>query len=272
MNESYIDFTKPEAAQLQMPLGEKCARPRQRIRSPDCGRTPEVLTKLVPSIPSNQARLLGSIKKFRERRHRRRRSRRRLSGKPGRRTLRPARRSTRQSRRHHPRVANSNSTPGWSRSRQDLAGGRSRCGRSHRFLRILRAARPQAAHPEASSSSKASATKCSTFPSAWVLYSAVELSSRHYGRHDCCRSGHGNTVVLKPSSETPTIAAEFAEVLLEAGFRPKHFRSVSGSGAAIGDTLVSHPKTRFVSLHRLARSRSSHQRTRCQNPERANLD
>jgi len=28
----------------------------------------------------------------------------------------------------------------------------------------------------------------------------------------------GNTVVLKPSSETPTIAAKFAEVLLEAGF------------------------------------------------------
>ena len=27
----------------------------------------------------------------------------------------------------------------------------------------------------------------------------------------------GNTVVIKPSSETPTIAAKFAEVLLEAG-------------------------------------------------------
>ena len=28
----------------------------------------------------------------------------------------------------------------------------------------------------------------------------------------------GNTVVMKPSSDTPTIAAKFAEVLLEAGF------------------------------------------------------
>ncbi len=28
----------------------------------------------------------------------------------------------------------------------------------------------------------------------------------------------GNTVIVKPSSETPTIAAKFAEVLLEAGF------------------------------------------------------
>ena len=31
----------------------------------------------------------------------------------------------------------------------------------------------------------------------------------------------GNTVVIKPSSETPTIAAKFAEVLLEAGFPPR---------------------------------------------------
>ena len=36
----------------------------------------------------------------------------------------------------------------------------------------------------------------------------------------------GNTVVIKPSSETPTIAAKFAEVLLEAGFPP---RSLSAS-------------------------------------------
>ena len=58
----------------------------------------------------------------------------------------------------------------------------------------------------------------------------------------------GNTVVLKPSSETPTIAAKFAETLLEAGFPPKSFSLVTGSGAAIGDTLVAHPKTRFVSF------------------------
>lgn len=58
----------------------------------------------------------------------------------------------------------------------------------------------------------------------------------------------GNTVVLKPSSETPTIAAKFAEVLLEAGFPAKSFSLLVGSGAAIGDTIVSHPKTRFVSF------------------------
>ena len=58
----------------------------------------------------------------------------------------------------------------------------------------------------------------------------------------------GNTVVIKPSSETPTIGAIFAETLLEAGFPPEAFSFVPGSGGAIGDVLVQHPKTRFVSF------------------------
>jgi 1-pyrroline-5-carboxylate dehydrogenase len=56
----------------------------------------------------------------------------------------------------------------------------------------------------------------------------------------------GNTVVLKPSSETPTIGAKFGEVLLEAGFPESCFTVLTGSGSAIGDLLVEHPKTRFV--------------------------
>jgi 1-pyrroline-5-carboxylate dehydrogenase len=58
----------------------------------------------------------------------------------------------------------------------------------------------------------------------------------------------GNTVVLKPSSETPTIAAKFAEVLVEAGFPERSFCLLTGSGAAIGDLLVQHPKTRFIAF------------------------
>jgi 1-pyrroline-5-carboxylate dehydrogenase len=58
----------------------------------------------------------------------------------------------------------------------------------------------------------------------------------------------GNTVVLKPSSETPTIGAKFAEVLLEAGFPERAFTLLTGSGAAVGDVLVGHPKTRFISF------------------------
>jgi 1-pyrroline-5-carboxylate dehydrogenase len=64
----------------------------------------------------------------------------------------------------------------------------------------------------------------------------------------CAALVTGNTVVIKPSSETPTIAAVFAETLLEAGFPAESFCFLTGSGGAIGDVLVSHPKTRFVSF------------------------
>jgi 1-pyrroline-5-carboxylate dehydrogenase len=58
----------------------------------------------------------------------------------------------------------------------------------------------------------------------------------------------GNTVVLKPSSETPTIGAKFMEVLAEAGFPPECYTFLPGSGAEVGDTLVSHRLTRFISF------------------------
>jgi 1-pyrroline-5-carboxylate dehydrogenase len=58
----------------------------------------------------------------------------------------------------------------------------------------------------------------------------------------------GNTTIIKPSSETPTIAHKFAEVLLEAGFPANCFSLLVGSGAEVGDVLVEHPKTRFVSF------------------------
>ncbi|HEV2199566.1 MAG TPA: L-glutamate gamma-semialdehyde dehydrogenase [Bryobacteraceae bacterium] len=58
----------------------------------------------------------------------------------------------------------------------------------------------------------------------------------------------GNTVVIKPSSETPVIAHKLAEVLLAAGFPPRSFSLCVGSGAVVGDTLVEHTKTRFISF------------------------
>jgi 1-pyrroline-5-carboxylate dehydrogenase len=58
----------------------------------------------------------------------------------------------------------------------------------------------------------------------------------------------GNTAIVKPSSETPTIAAKFAEVLLEAGFPEGCFTLLTGSGGTVGDVLVEHPKTRFISF------------------------
>jgi 1-pyrroline-5-carboxylate dehydrogenase len=58
----------------------------------------------------------------------------------------------------------------------------------------------------------------------------------------------GNTVVLKPSSDSPTIAAKFVEVLEEAGMPDGVVNFCPGSGAAFGNALVEHPKTRFIAF------------------------
>ncbi|MGA2569271.1 MAG: L-glutamate gamma-semialdehyde dehydrogenase [Terracidiphilus sp.] len=58
----------------------------------------------------------------------------------------------------------------------------------------------------------------------------------------------GNTVVLKPSSDAPTIAARFIEVLEEAGIPDGVVNFCPGSGATFGNAIVEHPKTRFISF------------------------
>ena len=58
----------------------------------------------------------------------------------------------------------------------------------------------------------------------------------------------GNTVVLKPSSDSPAVAAFFVEILREAGLPPGVVNFVTGSGAKVGNALVEHPKTRFVAF------------------------
>jgi 1-pyrroline-5-carboxylate dehydrogenase len=58
----------------------------------------------------------------------------------------------------------------------------------------------------------------------------------------------GNTILLKPASTTPIVAAKFVEVMLEAGLPEGVLNFVPGSGAEVGDYLVDHPKTRFISF------------------------
>jgi 1-pyrroline-5-carboxylate dehydrogenase len=58
----------------------------------------------------------------------------------------------------------------------------------------------------------------------------------------------GNTVVLKPASTTPLIGAGFMDLVEEAGFPPGVINFVPGSGGEMGDTLVDHPRTRFVNF------------------------
>lgn len=58
----------------------------------------------------------------------------------------------------------------------------------------------------------------------------------------------GNTVVLKPASTTPVIAYKFIEILEEAGLPKGVVNYLPGPGAEVGDYLVDHPRTRFISF------------------------
>ena len=58
----------------------------------------------------------------------------------------------------------------------------------------------------------------------------------------------GNTVILKPSSDSPTIAAKFVELLEEAGVPDGVVNFCPGSGASFGNALVAHPKTRYIAF------------------------
>ena len=57
----------------------------------------------------------------------------------------------------------------------------------------------------------------------------------------------GNTVVLKPSARTPLTALAFAELAAEI-LPPGVLNVLAGSGGAIGDALVGHPKVRMISI------------------------
>ena len=58
----------------------------------------------------------------------------------------------------------------------------------------------------------------------------------------------GNTVVVKPSSDTPVIAAKLFAMAEEAGFPAGVMNFIPGSGGEIGDYLVTHPDTRFIAF------------------------
>ncbi|MDR3793415.1 MAG: L-glutamate gamma-semialdehyde dehydrogenase [Terracidiphilus sp.] len=58
----------------------------------------------------------------------------------------------------------------------------------------------------------------------------------------------GNTVILKPSSDAPTIAAKFLEVLEEAGMPEGVVNFCPGAGATFGNAIVEDPRTRFISF------------------------
>ncbi len=58
----------------------------------------------------------------------------------------------------------------------------------------------------------------------------------------------GNTVILKPSHDSPAIAAKFFELLEECGMPEGVVNFCTGGGSTFGNAVVAHPKTRFVSF------------------------
>lgn len=58
----------------------------------------------------------------------------------------------------------------------------------------------------------------------------------------------GNTIVIKPSSETPNNAFEFAKLVDEAKLPKGVFNLVTGSGSVVGNAMSSNPKVGFITM------------------------
>lgn len=58
----------------------------------------------------------------------------------------------------------------------------------------------------------------------------------------------GNTVVLKPASQSPAIAAMFVALMHEVGLPKQVLNFLTGPGSSLGSALVQHAKTRFISF------------------------
>jgi 1-pyrroline-5-carboxylate dehydrogenase len=58
----------------------------------------------------------------------------------------------------------------------------------------------------------------------------------------------GNTVVLKPASTSPAIAAQFMHILEDIGLPGGVVNFLTGSGSTIGDALIEHPQVRFIAF------------------------
>ena len=58
----------------------------------------------------------------------------------------------------------------------------------------------------------------------------------------------GNCILLKPASDSPTIGQKFVEIMQEVGLPAGVLNYIPGSGSVIGDTIVTHPKIRFITF------------------------
>ena len=55
-------------------------------------------------------------------------------------------------------------------------------------------------------------------------------------------------MLLKPSNNTPVIAAELVRLCIEAGFPPGVFNLVTGRGSEVGERLIASPQIDFIAF------------------------
>jgi acyl-CoA reductase-like NAD-dependent aldehyde dehydrogenase len=58
----------------------------------------------------------------------------------------------------------------------------------------------------------------------------------------------GNSVIIKPATDTPLSALKLTEILLEAGLPPSAIQCITGSGSEIGDALCSDGRVRKITF------------------------
>ncbi len=58
----------------------------------------------------------------------------------------------------------------------------------------------------------------------------------------------GNTIVIKPATDTPLSVVNFLSVLDECGIPPGVVNMVTGSGRDVGEPLINHPEVKLVSF------------------------
>ncbi len=82
----------------------------------------------------------------------------------------------------------------------------------------------------------------------------------------------GNTIVIKPSEETPINAYEFAKLVAETDLPAGVFNLVGGRGAIAGDALVSHPDVNLITFTGSVATGSRIMQTAGKNLTRVNLE
>jgi lactaldehyde dehydrogenase/glycolaldehyde dehydrogenase len=82
----------------------------------------------------------------------------------------------------------------------------------------------------------------------------------------------GNTIVIKPSEETPHNAVKFCEILAEMDFPPGLINVVHGRGATAGRALASSPRIGMISFTGSARTGSAVMSAAAENITKVNLE